>query len=88
MTLNGDDKRLDTSPLKLDPEKFKLAQFHRGVTSTEPEFCMLCSQKIAAQGVPDAVHEGFRFGASATWVCAPCFVELGPYFDWDEARPL
>lgn len=49
------------------------------------DHCEFCRAKFAADGVPDAMTEGFATTDRYRWVCMTCFDDFRARFGWSLA---
>ncbi|MFZ5476766.1 MAG: hypothetical protein ACOZNI_08330 [Myxococcota bacterium] len=45
----------------------------------------MCSTKLAPDGMPDAIHDGWSTEGGYHWVCPSCFEDFRASFAWSVA---
>lgn len=79
------DWRLQGQERYLQGKAWKRQPYQPYREGWDHDHCEMCATKLALEGMPDAIHDGWSTDDGYHWVCPPCFEDFRASFAWSVA---
>jgi hypothetical protein len=84
MSAQGNDWRLQGQEKYLLGVELLWSRWIPSNPNNDHDHCEFCSAKFMAEGVPNALHEGYTTATHYHWVCEQCYADFKERFQWKD----
>jgi hypothetical protein len=84
MPAENDDWRIQGQEKQLYGRRWTWRRYQPYREGWGHDHCAFCGLKLADDGTPDSLHEGYSTLDDYHWVCGTCFEDFREQFGWTE----